>query len=59
MLLQIFIFQLTGLSVTPGQEQLIALHLRGGNDFVVSVVSDKTVDRIGEIVGNLLRQYQM
>ena len=52
-------FQLTGLSVTSGQDQLVALHLRGGNDFVISLISNKNANRVGELVGNLLRQYHL
>lgn len=51
--------ELTGLSVSPGQDQLIVLHLRGGNDFVISLISRENYNRIGELVGLLLRQYQL
>ena len=29
----------TGISVTSGQEALVVIHLRGGNDLVVSLVN--------------------
>ncbi|XP_025831898.1 myosin-IA isoform X2 [Agrilus planipennis] len=48
---------LTGLSVTPGQDQLIVMHCRGGNDFVVSLYSNLKEDKIGELVGLLCNQF--
>ena len=48
---------LTGISVTAGQEQLVAVHLRGGNDFLVSLISANRVNRVGELVGVLRLAY--
>uniref|UniRef100_A0A2P2HYR1 Myosin-IA-like n=1 Tax=Hirondellea gigas TaxID=1518452 RepID=A0A2P2HYR1_9CRUS len=47
---------LTGITVTDGQEQLAAIHLRGGNDFLVSLISSNQTNRIGELVA-VLRLY--
>lgn len=48
----------TGVTVTDGQEQLAAIHLRGGNDFLVSLISISHTNRIGELVGVLRLHYQ-
>lgn len=48
---------LTGISVTPAQDQLIVLHCYGGNDLVVSLHSTSRDDRIGEVVGILCNRY--
>lgn len=49
---------LTGITVTEGQEQLAAVHLRGGNDFLVSLISTSHCNRIGELVAVLRLCYQ-
>lgn len=46
-----------GLSVTPGQDQLIAIHLPRGNDLVVSLISKNSEERIGELVGILCNRF--
>ncbi|UYV60479.1 MYO1D [Cordylochernes scorpioides] len=43
------ISQVTGLSVSPGQDQLILIHLKGGNDLVVFLKNG----HVGELVGCL------
>ncbi|XP_076272228.1 unconventional myosin ID isoform X2 [Rhynchophorus ferrugineus] len=48
---------LTGISVTPGQDQLIVLHCPGGNDLVVSLHCLKQEDRIGECVGTICNRF--
>nr|XP_023024555.1 myosin-IA isoform X1 [Leptinotarsa decemlineata] len=48
---------LTGISVSPGQDQLIVLHCLGGNDLVVSLHCQKQEDRIGECVGVICDRY--
>ncbi|KAF5295154.1 hypothetical protein FQR65_LT10542 [Abscondita terminalis] len=48
---------LTGLSVTPGQDQLIVLHSPGGNDLVISLHGATKDDHVGELVGILCNQY--
>ena len=55
--LRVAINSLTGLSVTPGQDQLIVLHSPGGNDLVISLHTSAKEDRIGELVGVLCNQY--
>lgn len=53
------ILEVSGISVSPGQDQLVIIHLRGGNDFVVSLMSQSNANRVGELTGLLLRQYQL
>ncbi|KAK4874738.1 hypothetical protein RN001_014098 [Aquatica leii] len=48
---------LTGLSVTPGQDQLIILHYPGGNDLVISLHGSTREEHVGELVGILCNQY--
>jgi myosin-1 len=48
---------LTGISVSPGQDQLIVFHCLGGNDLVVSLHSVRNEDKIGEIVGIITNAY--
>ncbi|KAL1420107.1 hypothetical protein MTO96_024566, partial [Rhipicephalus appendiculatus] len=51
---------LTGISITPGPDQLAILHLRGNNDLVVCLVTSNAADsnRVGELVGAVVRQWQ-
>ncbi|XP_050497892.1 unconventional myosin ID isoform X1 [Diabrotica virgifera virgifera] len=49
--------ELTGISVSPGQDQLIVLHCPGGNDLVVSLHCDRQEDRIGECIGVICNRY--
>lgn len=51
------ISDLTGLSVSPGNDQLIVLHCPGSNDLVVSLHSQKREDRIGECIGVICSRY--
>ncbi|XP_037090493.1 unconventional myosin ID-like [Pollicipes pollicipes] len=51
------IADVTGVSVSPRSDQLVVLHLRGGNDLVVALLSNKAEDRVGELVGVVCRQY--
>ncbi|XP_045119957.1 unconventional myosin ID-like isoform X2 [Portunus trituberculatus] len=53
------ILEVSGISVSPGQDQLVIIHLRGGNDLVVSLTSQTNANRVGELTGLLLRQYQI
>lgn len=46
----------TGVSVSPGQDQLIVIHC-GGNDFVISLHSEKKQDRVGELIGVLANRF--
>lgn len=49
---------LTGLSVTPGQDQLVVFHCPGGNDFVVSLHNTAKEDRVGELVGIICNAFE-
>ncbi|XP_077557272.1 unconventional myosin-Id-like [Haemaphysalis longicornis] len=53
------ISDLTGISVSPGPDQLAILHLRGNNDFVLCLTTTNSADcnRVGELVGCVLRQW--
>ncbi|GFW09815.1 unconventional myosin ID [Trichonephila clavipes] len=51
------ITDLTGISVTPGPDQMIILHLRGGNDLVTALTSRHEVERVGELVGIIVHQW--
>nr|XP_045596095.1 unconventional myosin ID-like [Procambarus clarkii] len=53
------ILEVSGVSVSPGQDQLVIIHLRGGNDLVISLSSQSNANRVGELTGLLLRQYQL
>lgn len=52
-----------GLTVSPGSDQLIVIHLKGGNDFVFSLINLKQqptqVNKIGELIAVLLHQYSL
>ncbi|XP_047111722.1 unconventional myosin ID [Schistocerca piceifrons] len=49
------ISEVTGLSVSPGRDQLIVIHSNKGNDLVVSLQANE--DRIGELVAILCSRY--
>ncbi|XP_014215597.1 myosin-IA [Copidosoma floridanum] len=49
------ISEITGLSVSPGKDQLIIIHSNYGNDFIISI--EATEDRVGELVGILNNAY--
>lgn len=55
------ISEVTGLSLTPGQDQLIVIHSSKDNDLVISLEpqsrSQSREDRIGELVGVLCSRY--
>ena len=53
--LYLFCPQMTGLSVSPGPDQLIIVHLEGGNDLVLCLETRDHEDRVGELVGNLCK----
>ncbi|KAL0268992.1 UNVERIFIED_CONTAM: hypothetical protein PYX00_010747 [Menopon gallinae] len=51
--------QLTGVSLTPGSDQLIVLHSTIGNDLIISLnLSQVKDDIVGELVGVLLTRYR-
>ncbi|XP_076657255.1 unconventional myosin ID [Halictus rubicundus] len=49
------IAEITGLSVSPGKDQLITIHSNRGNDFIMSIIAKD--DRVGELVGILSNRY--
>ncbi|XP_050524575.1 unconventional myosin ID [Daktulosphaira vitifoliae] len=51
--------EVTGLSVSPGQDQLVVIHSNRGNDLVVTLkpIADSTEDRIGELIGVVSTRY--
>lgn len=52
--------KLTGVSVTPGpDDQLVVLHLSEGNDLVVALTSHRQENRVGELVGIVVRQWRV
>eukprot|EP00058_Branchiostoma_floridae_P001325 XP_002586813.1 hypothetical protein BRAFLDRAFT_105565 [Branchiostoma floridae] len=52
--------QMTGVSVTPGQDQLIAVHLAGGNDLVlcVTAIMPRQDQRVPELLAVLCDAYK-
>ena len=46
------------MSVTTGFEQLLVIHLSNGNDLVVSLMTNKNEDKIGEAVGVISKRYE-
>lgn len=53
-------FQLTGVSVSPGNDQLVIVHLSNGNDFVLCLQGKGSgEDRVGEAVGALCKIFSM
>lgn len=51
------ISEVTGLSVTSGQDQLIVIHSNKDNDLVISLEPRSREDRVGELVGVLCSRY--
>lgn len=49
--------QMTGISVSPGKDQLIVIHCVGGNDLVISLHNNNKEERIGELVGVLCNRF--
>ena len=49
------LFKMTGISVSPGADQLIIIHLQGGNDLVLCLTNTKHDERVGELVGTLCK----
>lgn len=47
--------EITGVSVSPGHDQLVVIHTNKGNDFVLTLKSSD--DRVGELVGALASNY--
>jgi myosin-1 len=55
------ITDVTGLSVSSGPDQLVCIHLIGGNDLVLCLqsVNSPGTDFTGEVVGTMVRQWQI
>ncbi|XP_064647722.1 unconventional myosin-Id-like [Lineus longissimus] len=49
---------ITGVSVSPGEDQLVIVHLHGGNDLVMCLCGRNNEERVGELVGVLCRLWQ-
>ncbi|XP_043255294.1 unconventional myosin ID [Colletes gigas] len=49
------IAEITGLSISPGRDQLITIHSNRGNDFIMSIITND--DKVGELVGILSNRY--
>uniref|UniRef100_A0A1B6DEF2 Myosin motor domain-containing protein n=1 Tax=Clastoptera arizonana TaxID=38151 RepID=A0A1B6DEF2_9HEMI len=47
--------EITGLTVSPGSDQLIVIHSNKGNDFVITLKCPE--ERVGELVGALCTRY--
>ncbi|GFO41945.1 unconventional myosin-id-like [Plakobranchus ocellatus] len=43
--------EITGMTVTPGKDQLAIIHLNGGNDLVLCLENPAQEERVGELVG--------
>lgn len=59
----ISICDITGVGLSKGTDQLVAIQVRGGNDLVIALVDsahlDKLVSRAGEFTATILQQYSM
>lgn len=51
--------KITGISLSPFNDQLVIIHLRGGNDFVFAITGPVKDNRAPELVGLLCRQWQL
>ncbi|XP_076094542.1 unconventional myosin-Id-like isoform X1 [Mytilus galloprovincialis] len=51
--------EVTGVSVSPGKDQLVAIHLSSENDLVVCLQNPGKEERVGEFIGTLGRQWQL
>ena len=49
--------QVTGISLSPGKDQLVILHLLGNNDIVLCLTPANGEDRAPELVGVLCHQF--
>ncbi|CAB3374689.1 Hypothetical predicted protein [Cloeon dipterum] len=49
--------EITGVSCSPGTDQLIAIHSSLGNDLVVALEPRDNQDRVGELVGVICHRY--
>lgn len=54
----LFVFQVTGISLSPGSDQLVVIHSNLGNDLVLSLHLNKiNDDLVGELLGVLLTRF--
>lgn len=55
--------RVTGISVSPGMDQLVIIHLNGGNDLVFSLITFKnqisSLNKVGELVAIVLHQHYL
>lgn len=52
--------EVTGLSISPGPDQLLCIHLRTGNDFVLCLLpGQQSFDFTGEVIGTLSRFWEL
>ncbi|XKL60916.1 hypothetical protein PGB90_007973 [Kerria lacca] len=49
--------EITGVSVSPGRDQLMVIHSNRGNDLVITLKTKNNEDRVGELVGVLTSRY--
>ncbi|XP_011312006.1 myosin-IA [Fopius arisanus] len=49
------ITEITGISVSPGRDQLVTIHSNRGNDFIFTITAKD--NRVGEVVGVLCTRY--
>ena len=50
-----FVLQVTGVSLTPGDDQLIVIHNQH-NDLVICLVNQSKANRVSELMANLYLQ---
>ncbi|XP_059470337.1 unconventional myosin ID [Neocloeon triangulifer] len=50
--------EVTGMSCSPGSDQLVAIHSSTGNDLVVALEPKDGMDRVGELIGVVCLRFQ-
>lgn len=56
----IAIKEITGISVSPGRDQLVVFHSHHNNDLIINLQGEHTQlkeDRVGEIIGHVCKKY--
>lgn len=48
---------MTGISLSPGRDQLVVIHSNKGNDLVITLKTQNNEERVGELVGVLCTRY--
>lgn len=58
--LSLALFQVTGVSVSPGKDQLVVFHTKDSRDLVVCLqgMVPASESRIGELIGTLLSYFK-